>query len=89
MIFSGCQRATNGTAAKKKKPLHESNNSFYSGPDQKMQKPTIVHNPRARVIVTAATTKATVCDDMKLVHTSVLGKSDIMSPPSALLWFMI
>lgn len=51
MLFSGCRTATNGTAA---------NNSFYSGPDQKMQKPTIVHNPRARVIVTAANRKATV-----------------------------
>lgn len=38
----------------KEKKLLESNNSFYSGPDQKMQKPTIVHNPRARVTVTAA-----------------------------------
>lgn len=59
MIFSGCHMATNGIAAKKPQKLHESNNSFYSRPNQKMQKPTIVHNPRARVIVTAANTEAT------------------------------
>lgn len=70
-----------------KKKLLESNNSFYSGPDQKMQKPTSVHNPRARCHCDCRKTLMKPPDwlGVEPVHTSVLGRSHITLPPTALL----
>lgn len=68
--------AAKGTAAKKnqiKKKASVSEKTAYSGPDQKAQKPTIVHNPCARATVKPPQRLKQLDCDVKVVQPSVLG----------------